>query len=42
MFIPPWGAPKLQDLAELAREFWIRFGGALYAEETLRKFDRSG
>lgn len=36
MFLSPWGGPKMNDLAALARAFWVRFGGALYAETELR------
>lgn len=36
MFITPWGGPKMVPLAVLARDFWVRFGGALYAETDLR------
>lgn len=37
MFLTPWGGGRrIETLAELAREFWIRFGGALYAETSLR------
>jgi hypothetical protein len=36
MFTTPWGGPKMEQLAALARAFWIQFGGALYAETELR------
>ena len=36
MFLTPWGGPKLNALACLARDFWVQFGGALYAETELR------
>jgi hypothetical protein len=36
MFLSPWGGPKMLELAALARAFWVRFGGALYAETELR------
>lgn len=36
MFTTPWGGPKMEPLAALARAFWVQFGGALYAETELR------
>lgn len=37
MFLSDWGGPKLEDLAALAKAFWCRFGGALYAETEVRQ-----
>lgn len=37
MFLSNWGGPKLEGLATLAKAFWCRFGGALYAETEVRK-----
>jgi hypothetical protein len=36
VFLTQWGGPRLKDLAEIARAFWVKFGGALYAETQVR------
>lgn len=32
-----WGGPRVRDLAEIARAFWVRFGGSMFADEQTRK-----
>lgn len=36
VFVTPFGGSKAQELAKLAGAFWLRFGGAMQAEETVR------
>jgi hypothetical protein len=37
VFSTPFGGEKARELAKLAGAFWVRFGGAMWAEETVRE-----
>jgi len=37
MLSTDWGGPRQADLAQLARSFWIEFGGAMFADGDARK-----
>lgn len=37
VFSTLWGGSKLAELAQLAGAFWARFGGAMFADETVRR-----
>jgi hypothetical protein len=37
MLTTDWGGPRQADLAVLARTFWVRFGGAMFADGEARE-----
>lgn len=37
VFTTSWGGSKQDDLARIARAFWVRFGGSMFADEDSRR-----
>lgn len=37
VFTTIWGGARKRDLARIARLFWVRFGGSMFADEDTRR-----